>query len=309
MHGQYPKLIELLVTSSKMNRLGRLQAMKGFLPASVSILKLASLCFCLAIVPSRAQTVGAPYSGMVWSRHGGWFINGSSSELRIGEAVAPGSLITGDAREAAHSLVILMPDGQHLLCECFNGKTCSQGFRIPAITPIPAPAVWKIFVDVRNTLLLRLPTAEAAFPLVTGKEALAGNLELVAAVTPTDEISLSSALRKLPFDHYTLSVSKDDGVETPATTQTLDWLASRPVAPVRVEGVGAYRIRIFDQTKTLRIEIELLATPATALDTEVAGLAMVRKTILQWSTVHPGWSLHDFLRVYLQSRAIALAAS
>lgn len=308
-HDHFPKFVESLMTSCKTDGLGTLQGMRGFLTAWISTLNIASLCFCLASVSLRAQTPGASYSGMVWSRHGAWFVNGSPAELRLGEAVAPGSLITGDAREAAHSVVILMPDGQHLLCECFDSKTCKQGFRIPTITPPPVPRVWEMFVAVRNLLLLRPRMAESAFPLVTGKDVLAGNFELVTASTLTHEISLSPSLHDLPFGHYTIVVSNDDGAETRASTQKLDWLASRPVASVRVEGVGTYRMRIFDQTQALRIEIEVLVAPAAMVDTEVASLAMIRKTIMQWSTVHPGWSLHDFLRAYLQSRAIALATA
>ncbi len=104
------------------------------------------------------------FSGMVWERHGDWHLNGSSTTLRLGEAIPPGGLVTGSAESSAHSMTILLPDGQRMLCECYEAKTCSQGFRVPAITPQPRPAVWDMFVGVRNVLLLRPATAETAFP-------------------------------------------------------------------------------------------------------------------------------------------------
>ncbi len=267
---------------------------------------------CVALlsvaVPSFAQAAAPQFSGMVWERHGDWHINGSSNSVRLGEAVSPGSLLTGGASDRVHSLVILMPDGQHLLCECFDARTCNQGFRVPSITPPPAPAVWNMFVAVRNTLLLRPATAEAAFPAATGRESMAGRREVVAAITASGEISLAPALHDLPTGRYALAVTRDDGRDVPTAPQALDWEAARGMASLHIGGVGLYRIRVFDQRKTSRLDIEVLVAPPAAQEKEAAGLTTVRKTVLQWSTTQPGWSLHDFLRAYLQSRGMALAA-
>lgn len=277
----------------------------SFLQCATRLLLTSLWVFSLAL-PACAQTASTQFSGMVWERHGDWYINGSSISVRLGEAIAPGSLLTAGVSGGAHSLVVLMPDGQHLLCECFDASTCGRGFRIPAITPSPAPATWNVFVGVRNVLLLMPTPAEMVFPLVTGREAMVSNREFVAARTAEGEVSLAPVLHDLPSGHYMLAVTRDDGQETHSTRQPLDWPTSREVAPLRVDGVGVYRIRVSDQTGASRIAIELLVTPGASLETEATGLTMTRKTIMQWSTYHPGWSLHDFLRVYLQSRAIAL---
>ena len=98
----------------------------------------------LALLGRSATTVVAENvppssdpSGMVWERHGDWHLNGSSETLRLGEAVAPGGLITAGTEGSEHSMIILLPDGQRLLCECFEAKTCAQGFRVPAIIRWP----------------------------------------------------------------------------------------------------------------------------------------------------------------------------
>lgn len=272
-------------------------------------LQVACVALLSVAASSFAQTPVPQFSGMVWERHGDWHINGSSNSVRLGEAVPPGSLLTGGVSDSTHSLVILMPDGQHLLCECFDAQTCNQGFRAPSITPPPAPAVWNTFVAVRNILLLRPATAEAAFPAETGRESLVGRREVVAAITASEEISLAPALRDLPSGSYALTVTRDDGRDVPAAPQVLDWDVSRGTASLRIDGVGLYRIRVSDPRKTSRLDIEVLAAPPAAQQREAAGLTTVRKTVQQWSTTNPGWSLHDFLRAYLQSRAIALAAS
>jgi hypothetical protein len=248
-------------------------------------------------------------TGMVWERHGDWHLNGSSDALRLGEAIPPGGLITAGAEGSTHSMVVLLPDGQRLLCECFEAKTCAQGFRVPAITPPPKPVVWNMFVAVRNVLLLRPMAAETAFPIPVGRAEMAGNFEMVAPVSPQGEISITPALRVLPPGQYSLSVMKE-GQQPAASTvpavQPLDWNSARPLAQVRVGGVGLYHIRVSDQSYIPRIEIELLAAAPASYPAEAAGLKQTRETILGWSHFQEGWPLHPFLRVYLESRSNAI---
>ena len=276
--------------------------------------RIALLALLVTGVVSGALLIGGPTvavaaatdaSGMVWEKHGDWHLNGSSSALRLGEAIPPGGLLTAGAEGPPHSIVILLPDGRRMLCECYEAKLCSQGFRVPAITPQPPPAVWDMFVAVRNVLLLRPATAETAFPTPEGRAAMAINAEMVAAVSPQGEISIAPALRVLPPGQYGLRVATD-GQATRATTpgvQPLDWSAAQKVAQVRVAGPGLYRIRVLDQAYVPRFEIEVLATSPASLAAEAAGLKMARETILQWT--HEGWPLHGFLRVYLESRLSA----
>jgi hypothetical protein len=256
-------------------------------------------------VSTVAVAVASEASGMVWEKHGDWHLNGSSSALRLGEAIPSGGLLTAGAEGASHSIVILLPDGRRMLCECYEAKLCSQGFRVPAIDPEPQPAVWEMFVAVRNVLLLRPATAETAFPTLAGRESMAVNSEIVAAVSPQGEISIAPALRALPSGQYTLRVSQD-GQSTMAAAlgvQSLDWSAAQKLAQVRVGGPGLYRIRLSDQAYVQRFDIEVLATSPASLEAETVGLKMARETTLKWT--HEGWPLHDFLRVYLESRLSA----
>ena len=248
------------------------------------------------------------FSGMVWERHGDWHLNGSSATLRLGEAIPAGGLLTAGAGSGAHSIVILLPDGQRMLCECYDAQRCSQGFRVPPITPRPDPAVWSMFVAVRNVLLLRSATAEVAFPTAAGRAAMAANVELVAAVSPQGEISIAPALRVLPSGQYSLAVTRNGqptAASIPAAIQRLNWTAGQTVAQVRVDAPGLYRIRVSDQTDVPRIEVEVLAIAPDSVATEAARLKQMRETIMQWNHIHGGWDLHAFLRAYLESRAAA----
>jgi hypothetical protein len=244
-------------------------------------------------------------SGMVWERHGEWHLNGSSAVLRLGESIPPGGLLTAGAESPSHSMTVLLPDGQRMLCECYEAQSCSQGFRVPAITPRPSPAVWEMFVAVRNVLLLRPASAEAPFAAETGRAAKAGNVEMVAAMSPQGEVSIAPALRVLPSGQYSLSVANDGSRTTASSrpaTQPLSWTAGQNAAAVRLPGPGLYRIRVTDQTFVPRMEIEVLATTAASLPAKAAGLKQARETIMGWNETRGGWSMHDFLRVYLQAR-------
>ena len=249
-------------------------------------------------------TPDSEFSGMVWERHGDWHLNGSPAMLRLGEAIPPGGLLTAGAGGGAHSIVILLPDGQRMLCECYDPQACSQGFRVPAITPRPDPAIWDMFVAVRNVLLLRSATAEVAFPLAAGRAAMAANVEIVAAVSPQGEISIAPALRVLPAGQYSLTVTNNG---QSAAVQPLNWTAGQKLAQVRVGAPGLYRIRVSDQTNVPRIEVEVLATAPDSVATESARLKQMRETIMQWNHIHGGWDLHAFLRAYLESRAAAVS--
>jgi hypothetical protein len=276
----------------------------ALLLASVAEALLGALLVCGSAV---ALADGSGAGGMVWERHGDWHLNGSSNVLRLGEAIPPGGLITAGAEAPVHSIVVLLPDGQRMLCECYEARTCSQGFRVPAINPQPPTAVWEMFVAVRNVLLLRSSTAETAFPALAGRAAMAVNSEMVAAVSPQGETSIAPALRVLPSGRYSLTVTRDGqtAISVRPNVQALDWSAAQKVAQVRVGGPGLYRIRVSDQAYVPRFEIEVLATPSASLAAETAGLKEARATILEWSHIQEGWPLHNFLRVYLESRLSA----
>jgi hypothetical protein len=259
----------------------------------------------LRMIAGSRQKLPPAHAGVVWERRGDWHLNGSGTRLRLGDAVPPGSLLTAAGSKAAQSTVILLPDGQRLLCECYDAKACSQGFRIPAIVSSPSPAVWEMFAGVQKVLLARPAADDAAFAPPAGHEALAAHVEIVSAVSPQGETSIASALRVLPAGRYALALTSDGGRGSGVTDlgkQPLDWAAPHGVAQVRVPGPGVYRIHVSDATLEPRIDIEVLATMPSFLASETAGLKQARETILEWSHAHEGWPLHDFLRAYLQSR-------
>jgi hypothetical protein len=224
----------------------------------------------------------------------------------------PGGLLTAGAEGSTHSLTVLLPDGQRMLCECYDAKGCEQGFRIPPITPRPGSAVWDTFVQVRNVLLLRPASAETPFPVLTGRAAMAGNIEMVAPISPSGEVSIAPALRILPPGKYSLSFANDGFEATTSTrpaSQPLDWKSGNKDAPVKIGEPGLYRIRVLDQSFVPRLEIEVLATTTASFAAEADGLKEIRQAVLGWNQTHGGWSLHDFLRVYLQAREKAILAA
>ncbi len=270
---------------------------------------VAVMLLSVFLMPLPMSASADSYSGMVWKQQGNWHLNGSASTLRLGEAIPPGGLLTADATSGAHSVVVLMPDGQRLLCECYQATTCAQGFRVPPVANPPSAPVWTMFVAVRNVLLMRPAAAEAPFPALVGREESAGMVETVAALGAQGKVSIAPALRVLPSGHYRLEVHGDSpqaGAGPAPSVQALDWDSAQGTAQVQVPATGLYRINISDQTHVPRIDVELLVTPASFVASETDGLKQARLTVVDWNRTHEGWSLHDFLRAYLQSRAVSL---
>jgi hypothetical protein len=271
---------------------------------------IAAVAFSLLLRTTVTVTVGenlrsaSVATALVWERHGDWHLNGGLAALRIGEAIPAGGLISAGDQEAAHSLTLLFPDGQRMLCECFDPKTCAQGFRVPRITP-PSPAVWKMFVGVQNALLTRPVESETVFPPAKGRSEMAAHSEMVAPVEPEGKISISPALKVLPAGEYSMALEAEvpAGAASFPASQRLDWKADRSGAPVRVGGAGLYQVQIFDESRVLRMAIEVLAVAPSSYGAEASGLQQTRDIVRKWSQAEPGWPLHPFLRVYLQSRA------
>jgi hypothetical protein len=263
--------------------------------------------FLLLSLSAALSATATEYSGLVWKRQGDWHLNGSSAGLRLGETVPQGGLITASGA-GAHSLVILLPDGQRLLFECYQEPTCTQGFRVPAVSTPPGDAVWAMFKGVRGILLMRGATVEQPFPAPIGRDEDAANTEIVAALE-AGRVAIAPALRVLPAGSYKLVVHEDSprpGAMVAPPAQILAWKPAQPIATVSVAAPGLYRVTVLDDNHVPRIEVELLATAPGLVDAEAEALRKTRSTVIAWNKVHEGWSLHDFLRAYLQSRAVAV---
>ena len=273
--------------------------------AAIVILAVAHAALFSSLVQAQASPPPV-FSGMVWRTQGDWHVNGSSTSVRLGEAMVPGSLITAGSN-GPHSLTVLMPDGQRLLCECFEARACAQGFRVPAVVHPPAPPLWDMFVGVRNVLLLRPATATSPFPAATGRAEMAGKFEIVAPLQPEGKVSIAVALRDLPAGHYLVTAVRYGQPGDAVVAQPLWWKKAADQAEVKIATAGVYRIQVNDSNQVPRLDIEALVAPANSVATETAALQQTRKTVLQWSAIQPGWSMHDFLRVYLESRSVANA--
>ena len=128
--------------------------------------------------------------------------------LRLGEAIPPGGLLTAGAESPAHSMSILLPDGQRMLCECYEAKQLLPG--LPRSGDYSAPAA-RGLGDVCRSQERSVAAAGIGrdrFPTPAGREAMAGKLEMVAAVSPQGEISIAPALRVLPSGQYGLEGSQ-----------------------------------------------------------------------------------------------------
>lgn len=76
---------------------------------------------CLSLVTRGANTPQAEKAsaGLAWQIRGTRQLEGARRPIHIGDAIQPASLLPADTA-GDHSITILLPDGQHLLYECFT---------------------------------------------------------------------------------------------------------------------------------------------------------------------------------------------
>jgi hypothetical protein len=60
-------------------------------------------------------------------------MEGTGRPIRVGDAIQPAALLQPADTAGDYSITILLPDGQHVLYECFTVADCARGFRVPSL--------------------------------------------------------------------------------------------------------------------------------------------------------------------------------
>jgi hypothetical protein len=265
------------------------------LTATLTTLLAASLCSRVA----AAQSTGA--IGLLWSGQGEWH-HENGKDLAAGDAVSPGELLQPSAATGAHQVIVLLPDGQRLLFQCFSSKDCARGFRVPQLNAKPSAFA----IDMLDRIRLaqasgRLPQAPPTPP----RTVPATLDEMVAKLTPQKQILLTGLASTIAAGRYTYDLAEMSGSGSPAegmSQRHLPLEKTSDPALLPLPGPGLYEVRIADSFNTQRIRILVLATDnGDAAPT--ANLAQAKQTLREWNEIGGGWPVHPLLRFYLLSLA------
>ena len=106
------------------------------------------LIWMLSVTSLHAKTTTA---GVAWQVRGTWQAAGEGAPIRVGDAIQPASLLQPDDKVGDHSIVVLLPDGQRLLFECFTKVDCARGFRVPPLAAQPNAFALEMLSRIRGS--------------------------------------------------------------------------------------------------------------------------------------------------------------
>jgi hypothetical protein len=263
---------------------------------SYSLLTLLSLLLWSPVAAQAAQI-----AGLAWDVQGNWHADGSAAALATADLVVPGAVLQADSTDTAHSVTILMPDGQRLLCQCFDSSSCARGFRVPALLEEPQSSVRSLFDALQDTVRHHRSGGNSA----VGKGA-SNSAELQAeAVLPINsrsEIDLAPYLAKLPRGPYRLSFQRV-GPDVSANTRIFNRDLSREGNRFPILGPGLYEIGIVDPLHYSREHLYVLAISGNLSAAIASSFIDVERCLSSWDDIAPGWPVHELQRLYLEALA------
>ena len=258
-----------------------------------------------------AQGAALTPSGIAWQARGTWRIDGITGSIRTGDAIPPGSLLLATNPRTAHSIVVLLPDGQRVLYECFTEEQCERGFRVPLLHEQPTPFAAELLVRIRAALIRDrdVPQAKAQTNRLLPRE------EALAALGPGNQVSIGGLAASLPDGRYTYEASDTGahGVHSPKRSMLAKkglakkgFVKKGPSIHLALPSTGIYDFIVLDDFDRPRIDLFIAAvTPADAPES-MDSLHRAQQLMKQWNGDYQGWPIDDFQRAYLEALALKI---
>jgi hypothetical protein len=243
---------------------------------------------------ASSTPVKRPALGIAWKVQGTWQVDGNL--IRSGDAVKPASLLQPGNESGSHSIIVLLPDGQRVLYECFTPADCARGFRVPSLTSRPDGFAINMLARIQSVLAARHEdtsgTNNPGRPLPPPRD------EAVAVLDSKNHVHVAGLIAQLPNGRYTYdlqpldrSLSEQHHLLLEKTQRSVD---------LTLPAVGIYTLTITDALNTPRVDLFLAAIrPAQSIHFQLFSRAKERME--QWNDDYAGWPIDDFLRAYLES--------
>ena len=261
---------------------------------------MVPLCAALISFPLHAQPESTAAPGVAWNVQGAWHTAGVPAPIQTGDPIWPNALLAPDISASAHSIQVLLPDGQSILYQCFTVADCARGFRVPALFRAPDPFAVQMLAHIRAALV-RQRNHEASL----GAEKLQfPQDEVVAALRPDRHIEIGGLAAKLSDGVYFGDLKSFDARYPEQTRIPLQ--KSGPTLAFTVPAAGLYLLNITDSRNWPRIDV-MIAVESEPGNSIAANFKRERALLSTW--IHHdffGWPIHDFQRAYLESLMLNL---
>ena len=253
------------------------------------------LIWMLSVTSLHAKTTTA---GVAWQVRGTWQAAGEGAPIRVGDAIQPASLLQPDDKVGGHSIVILLPDGQRLLYECFTKIDCARGFRVPPLVAQPNAFALEMLARIRAVLSAKNQSVSNGYH--AGPVAQMSRDEAVAVLNTANHVRIAGLLTELPKGRYSYDLRPLNPAYPPQFHLILEKTA--PTIDFALPAPGLYDITITDALDTPRINLFIAAIGPTQ-SPEFKSFHHAGEVMEGWNEDYAGWPIHDFLRAYLESLA------
>jgi Fn3 associated len=287
--------------------------------APVKVTRLAALLFSLArstcgklllcllpinlALPSLcAQKNAAPPAGVAWQVKGNWQVKDKGAPIRTGDALQPGSLLQPDPVAAQHTVIVLLPDGQRVMYECFTVDDCARGFRVPSLYGDPEPFAVDMLARIRAALI----RGERGFSAAAGIHPPLGfpRDEILATLGPDHQVRLEGLATKLPNGRFTCDIRPFD----PGHPSQLHLVLEKtgPFITLPLPSTGLYVVTIVDDRNIPRMQLFLAAISPAQEASFKKSFHDAKELLQKWNDDFYGWPTHDFQWAYLESLVVEM---
>lgn len=234
--------------------------------------------------------------GIAWQVRGSWQVDGKGAPILSGDALAPGFLLQPADVEASHSIVVLLPDGQRILYECFTAEDCARGFHVPALYRRPEPFAVNMMARVHAVLSSE---NHASSGPGTNQGSRLPRDEAVAVFGPGNRVQVAGLAAHLNNGRYTYDLRPIDLATAPQFHHVFE--KSGPSIALPLPSAGLYDLTIYDDLNSPRIDLFIAALrPAQAVSI-TKSFKQLKALMDDWNSDKEGWPIHDIQRAHLQS--------
>ncbi|MGA8087871.1 MAG: chitobiase/beta-hexosaminidase C-terminal domain-containing protein [Terracidiphilus sp.] len=253
------------------------------------------LMWIAVAIAAGAQSAPQIPLGVAWQVKGPWRADGQTKPVQTGDAIKPGSLLSPVAGSPAHSITVLLPDGQRILYECFQAEDCDRGFRVPSLYRLPDPKAVDMLWRIHAVLVKGLPV-----PGITrGNQGVLPRDEAVAILDAQSRAEVTGLVAALPDGRYTYTEQSLGHDDAHPIHKTFDKKGASVV--LDMPSPGLFAVIIADRLNTPRVDLLVAAVkePQGAIIRD--SFRDAKALIKDWNGDYQGWPIHDFQRAYLEA--------
>jgi Chitobiase/beta-hexosaminidase C-terminal domain len=263
---------------------------------AASLRCLLPIALTLSATAIQAQRATEAPLGIAWQVQGSWQVDGRNAPILSGDVVMPGSLLQPADVGASHSIVVLLPDGQRILYECFTSQDCARGFRVPSLYRKPEPFAVEMMARIQAELFKE--SHDSSGPGSEGKPRLPRD-EAVAELGTGNRVQVAGLAAHLDNGRYTYDLRRLDRASAPEFHLAFEKQGSSITLPI--PSAGIYDLTIFDSLNTPRIDLFIVAVGPGQMASITKSFSEVKALMEDWNSDKEGWPVHELQRAYLQS--------